>query len=186
LNHPLHPDVFHYCKHARARVYWLIPIHGPVVVPGLEDPVTNPSARPWASRAEFGARIGDSTPSKPVVVRWTPALLGAFIKERFEPAWRDPAQYGGLHLAFSGPKPDPFLALPPPPPLEAHIHVPQDARERVPVRIEAGDHMRIYCDAALAMSLRTWLHWWETGGRRPFEGARFALIGARGEVLVVA
>ncbi|KLT40267.1 hypothetical protein CC85DRAFT_330055 [Cutaneotrichosporon oleaginosum] len=186
LNHPLHPDVAHYCKHARARVYWLIPIHGPVIIPGLEDPVTNDSARPWASRAEFDARASESSRSKPIVVRWTPALLNAFLKERFEPAWRDPSQYGALHLAFSGPKPDPYLALPPSAPLAAHQYVPPHARERTPVRVEVGDHLRIYCDAALALSIRTWLHWWETEGRRPFEGARFALIGPRGEVLVVA
>ncbi|BEI80427.1 hypothetical protein CcaverHIS002_0109560 [Cutaneotrichosporon cavernicola] len=186
LNHPLHPDVYHYCKHAGTRVYWLIPIHGPVIVPGLEDPVTNPSARPWASRAEFGTKLSNASPSKPIVVRWVPALLHTFLKELFEPAWRDPARYGALHLAFSGPKPDPYLAPQPPPPLEAHTHTPEGARGRVPVRVEAGDHMRIYCDAAFALSLRTWLHWWETDGRRPFDRARFALVGPRGEVLVVA
>ncbi|GMK54853.1 hypothetical protein CspeluHIS016_0114390 [Cutaneotrichosporon spelunceum] len=186
LSHPLHPDVYHYCKHAGTRVYWLIPIHGPVVVPGLEDPATNSSARPWASRAQFGAELGDASQSKPIVIRWTPALLDTFIRERFEPAWRDAAQYGALHLAFSGPKPDPYLALQPPPPLDAHTHVPEGARERVPVRVEAGDHMRIYCDAAVALSLRTWLHWWEADGQRPFDRARFALIGPRSEVLVVA
>lgn len=187
--HPFHPDVAHYCAKAKARVYWLIPIHGPVIVPGLQDPVSDPAARPWASGAEFAqAHTPPESPlSKPRQLQWTPALLNLFLKTRFEPAWMDTERpYGPLHLTFSGPKPDPYLALRPPQLLTTHQHVPWGKEGRAPVRVEAGDHMRIYCDAARAMSFRTWLHWWQVEGERPFDKARFALIGPRGEVLVVA
>lgn len=196
LDHPLHPDIGYYCAHAKTRVYWLIPIHGPVIVPGLQDPVTNASARPWASRAVYASTLPEVSASRPAVVRWTPNLLETFMRDRFEAVWKDPERpYGPLHLTFSGPKPDPYLALPAPRPLTAHEYLPPGSRGRAPVRVEAGDHMRIYCDAGRALSLRTWLHWWEVEGRklgdgeermRPFDKARFALVGPRGEVLVVA
>lgn len=200
LPHPFHPDIMSYCLNAGTRVFWIIPIHGPVIIPRLNDPITQADARPWPSRAEFFAEGDAPHPAKderrPAVIRWSADDLRAFIHVYFEPVYKDPQRpYGSLHLAFSGPKPDPYLALEPPPPLESHLHLPKRSHATgreppPPVRPEAGDHLRIYCDASRAMSLRTWLHWWTIGAdnalRRPFERARFTLVGPRGEALVVA
>lgn len=197
LSHPLHPDIFYYCDKAGTRVHWIIPIHGPVIIPRLNDPVSSADARPWPSRAELSANC-DSVPDKnekrPAVVRWTPASLRAFVHEYFEPTYRSSNRpYGALHLALSGPKPDPYLALDPPPPLKAHACLPASSDLSLrppPVRPEAGDHLRIYCDASRAMILRKWLHSWSTGEGDtrcwPFQRARFTLVGPRGEALVVA
>jgi hypothetical protein len=127
----------------------------------------------------------------------------------------------GLSIVFSGPKPDPFIALLPPPRLLEHAHgtkpgsnrkvevekenatavpAPSEMSNAVPgrpVRVEAGDHMRIYCDAKEALSLRTWLHGIHVEGqpgqggngekgRRLFDKVRLCLIGEKGEVLIVA
>ncbi|KIR42572.1 hypothetical protein I307_04536 [Cryptococcus deuterogattii 99/473] len=39
-SHPYHPDLSYYCsKKPMARVYWVIPIHGPVLIPGVNYPI---------------------------------------------------------------------------------------------------------------------------------------------------
>lgn len=39
-SHPYHPDISYYCfKRPMARVYWVIPIHGPVLIPGVNHPI---------------------------------------------------------------------------------------------------------------------------------------------------
>ncbi|OWZ69075.1 hypothetical protein AYX15_00254 [Cryptococcus neoformans] len=39
-SHPYHPDLSYYCsKRPMARVYWAIPIHGPVLIPGVNHPI---------------------------------------------------------------------------------------------------------------------------------------------------
>lgn len=208
VDHPCHPDIFHYAAHAKCRVYWIIPVHGPVIIPGLQDPVRNEDARPWTSTGELVQdetdlvavqRESDALP-RPATVQWSPRLLKSFVEDKFVPIWKDPTRpYGALHLALSGPKPDPYLNLPPRTPLLEHDHTPGHS-DRRPVRPEAADHIRLYCDAARAMSVRLWLHWWtvdtaelyggdETGDDttiQPFKRARFALVGPRGEMLVVA
>jgi hypothetical protein len=69
-----------------------------------------------------------------------------------------------------------------------------------PIRSEAGDHLRIYCDAKEALSLRTWLNGVaidptivgptregvENKPWKLFDKVRLCLIGERGEVLMVA
>lgn len=178
-------------------MYWLVPVHGPVVIPSLEDLVADGSAKPWTSAGALGDLEAVET-KRPATLRWTPALLRAFVAA-FEALQRDAARpYGALHLALSGPKPDPYLALAPPPPLLSHLHVPDgETALLVPVRPEAGDHIRIYCDSGRAMSFRTWLHWWEVGADGPWDGAavptslrpfafaRLTLVGPRGEALMV-
>lgn len=135
----------------------------------------------------------------------------------------DPKQpFGPCSIRLSGPKPDPYIALKPAPPLEPTIWsstTPVDTahgetQNPRPVRPEIGDHIRIYCDADRALSLRMLLNGIEvepsildaddsTGGGRkpsqsvtlkrgrysPFGGSdkiRLVLVGERGEALVVA
>ncbi|KAL7422629.1 hypothetical protein Q5752_001920 [Cryptotrichosporon argae] len=233
--HPFHPVLPAYLA-SRRRVYWLVPVHGPVLLPGYNDSVVSPAAKPWASMGFF-ANIELRAPmsrsqARPAPLNWTPALLAAFLDRLVQLD-----AYGPLHIVASGPKPDPWIDLPPPPPLAAHERTSSTFRTRVqpappkttkrppgppapsqlpsltsisdtgpvppvgatgdalgPVRPEAGDHVRIYVDADRALSLRTWLHWLElvpdagagASGCKVFARARLALVGTRGEVLVVA
>lgn len=115
-------------------------------------------------------------------------------------------------MAFSGPKPDPFINLPSPGPLTRHLYASKSKSKSkatkqgdqpTPVRPEAGDHMRIYCDAKEALSLRTWLNGvaidptiigqaGQAGGGveskawKLFDKVRLCLVGERGEVLMIA
>lgn len=228
--HPYHPDLNRYAsKNPYGRVYWLIPIHGPVIVPNLNDDVlTSPIATtehelPIPSSATFTAKVINSPKTKtranrPVPVCWTTSLLNHFIQSFLLPLRR--SRIYGISMVFSGPKPDPFIALLPPPQLVEHAHRlkskgnvmvevqkenmtanPSTAENATtphrPVRVEAGDHMRIYCDTREALSLRTWLHGIHVDsqpgqagngdkGRRLFDKVRLCLIGEKGEVLIVA
>ena len=229
--HPYHPDLHRYTtKNPYGRVYWLIPIHGPVIVPNLNDDVltspiaTTEDAIPIPSSATFATKVLNIPKTKgranrPAPVPWTASLLDHFIQSFLLPLRR--SRVYGLSIVFSGPKPDPFIALLPPPRLVEHVHgvrsgsnhkievekenataaiPPMGASEPVPdrpVRVEAGDHMRIYCDAKEALSLRTWLHGIHVDGqfgqggngekgRRLFDKVRLCLIGEKGEVLIVA
>jgi len=205
----------------------LIPIHGPVVVPNLNDDVlTSPIATkettiPLPSSAVYSTKGADGKTrlGRPATVHWNASLLDHFIQSFLLPLRR--SRVYGISIVFSGPKPDPFIALIPPKKLTGHAHidstltssngvvkkdVPLDeslngSNPKQPVRVEAGDHMRVYCDAKDALSLRTWLHGVHvdakaTGqagdaghgakGRRLFDKVRFCLIGEKGEVLIVA
>jgi hypothetical protein len=267
IEHPFHPAISFYLSHAQTRVHWIIPVNGPVVVPGFRDPVAHTGTNPWASRAFFtpdkpaleetlsalGASIAESAAHpRPDPIHWTPAVLRSFVQNHFKTAWRDPTQaLGVLHLACSGTKPALFEDEPPEP-LTKHACLPPNTESPPPHRPEAGDHIRIYCDARRAMAVRLWLHWWTverevvepffgwkageglgacnvqkttasgtlSAGRsssapavktehkrpqpqpqpqpqdkvpksqskplQPFKRARFALVGPRGEILVVA
>ncbi|EIW69875.1 hypothetical protein TREMEDRAFT_73644 [Tremella mesenterica DSM 1558] len=82
-----------------------------------------------------------------------------------------------------------------------------------PVSVETGDHIRLYCDASISLSLRTWLNGIEVDStflqtsssslfnphisdveavkegnthKRVFDKVRLTLIGEKGEVLIVA
>jgi len=64
-----------------------------------------------------------------------------------------------------------------------------------PVRVETGDHIRVYCNAKHALALRTWFHGIEVdrgsiqsgeGILKLFHRVRLVLVGERGEALVVA
>ncbi|KAK8850352.1 hypothetical protein IAR55_004270 [Kwoniella newhampshirensis] len=217
--HPFHPDLPHYISaNPRGRVYWLVPIHGPVLVPTLNHPLspfpsTFSESPPTPSPAILHA--DDSLPpaaeeleTKPRIIRWTQDLLLRFIDTFLHPLYLDPSlPFGNISYVFSGPKPDPFLDLPSSHPPKSHLHLPTLDRGRnigdiQPVRVEAGDHLRIYCDVRKALALRTWLHnvkiplghpskvGQEGEGRdelvRVFYKTRLALIGERNEVLMVA
>lgn len=287
IAHPYHPDLAGYIgSNPTARVYWLIPVHGPVLLPGWNDPAdlretnarplgpsdippqalgppgkavsgggspaphrdlsmsTKPTGIPPSlshthtrsslissttlplpspSLLSLTAAIPARPHTRPAPVLWTPALLSTFYTRFLLPLYRDGSQpFGALSIAVSGPKPDPFLALFPPNPLEAHLSVTprapapalnagtkhaaivvsprrsndggSDARDShdvhngidgntdrsacpedeavaaathrsnpVPVRVEAGDHIRVYCNAKHALALRTWLYGIEVG-----------------------
>lgn len=186
--------------------------------------------------------------TKPAILRWTEELLMAFLETFLHPLYMDESQpFGAISYAFSGPKPDPFIDLPPARPLDSHDtasipHISHASKDRdpgeataksagmseggrTPVRPEAGDHLRIYCDASHALALRTWLHnvriplalprqskndgtnrarftalgkhavgidgqaagsFDATEQVRVFYKIRLTLVGARGEVLIVA
>ena len=64
-----------------------------------------------------------------------------------------------------------------------------------PVRVETGDHLRVYCDARRVLSIRTWFHGIEVdraavkageGTLKLFDRIRLVLVGERGEALIVA
>jgi hypothetical protein len=110
--------------------------------------------------------------------------LHYFFTRFLLPLYRDGSQpFGALSIALSGPKPDPFIALHPAPSLETHLflHVSKETppdqvpikpggnetphgtkkdvdRALTPTRPESGDHIRLYCDARYALSLRSWLY----------------------------
>ncbi|WWD20532.1 hypothetical protein CI109_105008 [Kwoniella shandongensis] len=225
IPHPFHPNLHLYIKsNPRGRVYWLIPIHGPVLIPTLNHPLSPlPStlkmseSPPIPSRAVLYADTTSTSEKedevKPKSIHWTSELLLRFIATFLHPLYLDPAlPFNNVSYAFSGPKPDPFLDLPSPPPLKSHLHLPPPREDELldmtrmnPVRVEAGDHLRIYCDAKKALALRTWLHnvkipssssTTKKDGQgvdadehesvRVFYKTRLVLVGERGEVLIVA
>ena len=137
----------------------------------------------------------------------TDTLLQHFWTSFLVPLQLNPSRpFGQLSVRLSGPKPDPFIDLPLPPPFPE-----KDGRR--PVRVEAGDHMRLYVDAKYALKLRTWLRGVEVERRhlisnvpgmdmsdakasdkaeglediiKPFSKVRLALVDMLGEVLIVA
>lgn len=177
-------------------MYWLIPVHGPVVVQGvntLPEPQPRPSTRaasksdspedasiilsqfndtqssslgipsvPIPSQATLSSvRPKVDLRTRPAPLAWTPALVRHFWTDFVLPLQTDPVlPLGNISLAVSGPKPDPFIALKPPKPLKRHMHAgkAEHTLEIPPVRVEAGDHIRLYCDAKHALRLRTWLY----------------------------
>lgn len=207
---PYHPDISRFAARASSvRVYWLIPVHGPVVVPGvnaLPEPFPRQSTGAAADAAtksdspedasiilsqfndtQFSSLGAPSVPvpsqatltsirprvnpaTRPAPLAWTPALLRHFWNDFVLPLQKDPVlPLGNISLAVSGPKPDPFIALKTPKPLRRHMHAgkaemsssptqPGESAGSAPVRVEAGDHIRLYCDAKHALRLRTWLY----------------------------
>ncbi|ORY35892.1 hypothetical protein BCR39DRAFT_556019 [Naematelia encephala] len=230
-SHPYHPDLRMYISsNPTARLYWLIPLHGPVIIPTLlstsakvpTSTTTTSSKIPTPSYGEIVDSLPSDTASDPKVrpapIIWTSALLRYIWQSFLVPlVSQSPVNaFGHITIRLSGPKPDPFLALLPPPPLDRHMYFSGDTATR-PERVEAGDHLRIYVDAKKALALRTWLHGIEIPGNivraqkgkeilveegkgsersergqekgdiwRPFHKVRLCLIGEKGEVLVVA
>jgi len=142
---------------------------------------------------------------------WTANLLAHLWTAFFVPLHADSTfPFGSIAFRLSGPKPDPFLALVPPPRLPLGLTAQPHSDHTVddlglpstsPVRPEMGDHIRLYCDLKYALSLRTWLHAIEVDQNqfnsktvvaagetlfRPFDKTRLVLVGPRGEALVVA
>jgi hypothetical protein len=203
-----------------------------VVLPKLNDEAITSTTRtaegevPIPSSATFHldmpAPLVSGKVSRPAFISWTGPLLNHFVQSFLVPLRQ--SRLFGLSIAFSGPKPDPFIALIPAAPLRKHLNagkphlkddnemkhgidntassaVHETQRSSRPVRVEAGDHVRVYCDASEALSLRTWLHGIHVDldgeaaagaasksskGRRLFDKVRLCLIGQRGEVLIVA
>ena len=218
--HPFHPDLHRYVnKNPYGRLYWLIPIHGPIIVPRLNDDIIESGSNgkekdiPVPSSAKYATGHPSTIAAKavrPALMKWTPELLNHFVKSFLLPLRQ--SRLFSLSVAFSGPKPDPFIDLPTPGPLTRHLYAPKsksnsDATKQddhpTPVRPEAGDHMRVYCDAKEALGLRTWLNGvavdptivgpaGQPGGgveSRPwklFDKVRLCLVGERGEVLMIA
>lgn len=191
--HPFHPDVHHYLRRSGTRVHWVIPVHGPVIIPGWGDPVAG-SRTPFNSRGEMDETqpsAGGGEKARPLL--WTPELLKGFVAALVE--LQHEGRYGRLRIAPSGPKPDPFLATGRGSVPASHSHVPKKKRPKSddsvlftpddvpPVGVECGDHVRVYVDAHKALSFRTWLNHWDEGR---FAKCRFALVAPTGECLIVA
>lgn len=189
----------------------MIPIHGPVIVPTVNDDAHSATMRPGVdvplpSAGTFSKRppgTQTSKAAKSATVHWSPALLNHFVTSFLLPLRL--SRLYALSVTFSGPKPDPFIDLPSPHPLASHAHLPRPLHiasdsSPPPVRPEVGDHLRLYCDAGEALSLRTWLNGVaidpnavgsgdavrEAKSYKLFEKVRLCLIGERGEVLIVA
>ena len=216
--HPFHPDLHRYVRiNPLGRLYWLIPIHGPVIVPSLNDEIiqsgtnTNEKDVPIPSSARYAtqhSKLDTAKIVRPALLRWTPELLDHFVKSFLLPLRQ--SRLFSLSVAFSGSKPDPFINLPSPAPLTRHLYASKSKSKTTkqgdrptPVRPEVGDHLRIYCDANEALSLRTWLNGvaidptiigqaGQAGGEvdhkpwKLFDKARLCLVGDRGEVLMIA
>ena len=194
-----------------SRVHWVIPIHGPIIIPPWSDPISNLQpikGAPIPSSGHLRAHLPEEIDTKrPVTIYWTPDLLRHFMTSFLIPLHaRQDLPFGSLSIRLSGPKPDPFINLSPPIPLSIHQHLPPrppefgDDRittrsEARPIRPETGDHIRVYCDAKHALALRTWFHGVSIdrssigegeGVLRLFQRTRLVLVGPRGEALIVA
>ena len=143
----------------------------------------------------------DQSPSldssrKTAVLAWTPELLRHFLSSFLLPLYhRQDQPFGPISIRLSGPKPDPFIALNPPQPLMTHQRLPHGKEGMTPMRVETGDHIRVYCDAKCILSIRTWFHGVEVdraavkageGTLKLFNKIRLVLVGERGEALIVA
>nr|XP_018259955.1 uncharacterized protein I303_08027 [Kwoniella dejecticola CBS 10117]OBR82113.1 hypothetical protein I303_08027 [Kwoniella dejecticola CBS 10117] len=138
LPHPFHPDLPRYIQqNPSARVYWLIPIHGPVFIPTLNHPLTANIYEGQVIPSTASFALSDSSPrfldiernqrekskskSTPSPIEWTSSTLLSFLRNFLHPLYMDAERpFGVLGYAFSGPKPDPFIDLPAPRPLIDH------------------------------------------------------------------
>ncbi|ODN74998.1 hypothetical protein L198_08184 [Cryptococcus wingfieldii CBS 7118] len=177
--HPYHPDIHHYIqKRPWARVCWVIPIHGPVHIPGINDPLEpfvppvsaaggSPKKAPMIPRqlipssgvlaldsASLGAEKSAST------IYWTPQRLKYFIQQWLIPSWQDDTKglFGPLSWAVQSGNLDWWN-------LRdvgegrregegLHVEVPDGIAGKKSVKAEMGDCLRIWCDARRALSLR--------------------------------
>jgi len=183
-SHPFHPRIHEHIKTSPSeRVYWAIPIVGPVYIPDWSDHITSPTARraPVPASGKWVQQIDPKSdgicdmPSSPSgtlptatgprlrSLTWTDALVKHFWKAFLVPLYTDQSfPFGSISVRLSGPKPDPHLDLVPPTSLRSWSMIspaagPGDSAS-LPVRPEMGDHIRLYCDARYALSLRTWLN----------------------------
>ena len=203
-SHPFHPDLALYIAGTPfARVHWIIPVQGPVIIPGWADSITGSHPVEAGPSPSAGDLLDHLLPSdltqRSAILAWTPDLLRHLMTAFLLPLCEIRDQpFGPISIRLSGPKPDPFIALKPYPPLVSHQYLPplpinKDATG--PVRGETGDHIRVYCDAKGALGLRTWFHGIEVdramikageGLLRPFDKVRLILVGEMGEALIVA
>ncbi|WWC92112.1 uncharacterized protein L201_007066 [Kwoniella dendrophila CBS 6074] len=176
LPHPFHPNLLNHIKASPgSRVYWLIPIHGPIYIPYLNHPLTlnKYDSQVIPSKAQFfqAERLlepKDENRPKPFPLIWTSNLILTFLESFLDPLYMDEQRpFGALAYSFSGSKPDPFIDLPIPPPIKSHIGYDisptigknaNKTNENMVVQPDSGDHLRIYCNLKYALELRTWLH----------------------------
>lgn len=175
--HPFHPDLQYYIDSSPyTRVKWLIPIHGPVDLVDLPEDeglvVFRPSSGHLAlSEAEYrdmrkrhrqnssstgsGATIKLS--ARPIV--WTRDSLGETWNLLLK--MRKLGRLGPIALALASSEPDPFRPAAPQSSskLDHHRHLPFRSGETVhpdarPVRLEIGDHIKLFCDLRFALAVR--------------------------------
>ncbi|WWC72405.1 uncharacterized protein I206_106367 [Kwoniella pini CBS 10737] len=127
LPHPFHPDFLQYIKsQSSARVYWLIPIHGPVYIPLLNHPLTKSiyEGQVIPSEGIFLDSINvtkQQDKSNMKLIQWTSELLLNFLESFLHPLYMNENRpFGIIGYSFSGAKPDPYIDLPVPSPLAFH------------------------------------------------------------------
>ncbi|TYJ52857.1 hypothetical protein B9479_006537 [Cryptococcus floricola] len=178
--HPYHPNIHHYIqKRPWARVCWVIPIHGPVHIPGINDPLEpfvppvsaaggSPKKAPMIPRqlipwsgvlaldsASLGAMQSAST------IYWTPQRLKWFIKQWLISSWQDDTNgaLGPLSWAVQSGNLDWWSRRDVGEGRRRegeglHVEVPDGIAGKKSVKAEMGDCLRIWCDARFALSLR--------------------------------
>ncbi|OCF58425.1 hypothetical protein L486_04458 [Kwoniella mangroviensis CBS 10435] len=173
LSHPFHPNLPEYIQsEGSRRVYWLIPIHGPIFIPTLNHPLTENlyPGQVVPTKGELVDQILDEAKDKDTNKRiiWTSSLLLSFIQQFLHPLYMDDQRpFGVLGYTFSGAKPDPFLDIP----YRSSTNTDDfETRKNLNdnnvgfidkdkmVKPECGDHLRIYCNLKYSLELRTWLH----------------------------
>ncbi|WVQ63107.1 uncharacterized protein L199_001258 [Kwoniella botswanensis] len=173
LSHPFHPNLPEYIQsEGSRRVYWLIPIHGPIYIPNLNHPLTENiyPGQVVPTKGELVDQIPDAAKDKDKSKKifWTSSSLLSLIQQFLHPLYMDDQRpFGVLGYTFSGAKPDPFLEIP------YHSSTNTDDFEtrkkhndnnvgfidkHKMVKPECGDHLRIYCNLRYSLELRTWLH----------------------------
>lgn len=173
-SHPFHPNLDLYiANNPYARVYWSIPIQGPIHIPTYSDHLSTPPPKaPVPSSAQLRSSASILPKSRGALISWTPGLLSHFWSDFLIPLHALPESFGTVSITLSGPKPDPYLSLRPSEPLppwsthslsahteqETSAYSAGDSVGSRPVRPEMGDHIRIYSPLESALSLRTWLH----------------------------
>ncbi|WVQ72549.1 hypothetical protein IAR50_002106 [Cryptococcus sp. DSM 104548] len=177
--HPYHPDIHHFIqKRPWARVCWVIPIHGPVHIPRINDPL-EPFIPPAASGNDSptkaaklprqlvpsaGKLVDDAQPvgseRDPQTIQWTPQRLRWFIKQWMIPSWQDDTHgfFGPLSWAIQSGNLDWWAGRDQrrasSEAEKVHVEVPEGMESKKSVKAEMGDCMRIWCDARRALSLR--------------------------------
>ncbi|ORX41193.1 hypothetical protein BD324DRAFT_613581 [Kockovaella imperatae] len=180
-------------SHPKERLYWMIPLHGPVIIPGYSDHDREPPrSAPVPSCATLLIDpLSKSTPStSPPDIIWTPELLAHFWESFLAPLQSDPTRpFGSLSVRLSGPKPDPFIDFP--------SSLDPKPSNRPSPGVEVGDHIRVYLDAKYSLRFRTWIRGVEIdssyqgagigeGLIRPFLKIRLVLMTLFGQALIVA
>ncbi|WWD08508.1 hypothetical protein V865_006620 [Kwoniella europaea PYCC6329] len=173
LSHPFHANLPEYIQsNGSRRVYWLIPIHGPIYIPTLNHPLTENiyPGQVVPTTGQLVDQIPDKETDKDTCkkISWTSSLLLPFIRQFLRPLYMDDQRpFGVLGYTFSGSKPDPFLDIP----YQSSTNT-DDFETRTKhndnnvgfidkdkmVKPECGDHLRIYCNLKYSLELRTWLH----------------------------
>jgi hypothetical protein len=136
------------------------------------------------------------------VLIWTPDAMARFWKETAK--LRNRGTCGPLSISSSGPYPDPFRPVSSPWSVVSHrlAQLEPTSVSQPPVRMFAGDHLRIGCDLEHALIFRMWLGTRNFGfpsttaqadqgkkarvmGENPFLRVKLCLVGPLGEVLAV-